>query len=535
MQQNNRFGVMLDMSRNAVMTVEEIKRFAKTVKSLGYNMIQLYTEDTYEVDGEPYFGYLRGRYTQEELKEIVSYCNGLDMEVIPCIQTLAHLNQIFRWRTYAEVNDITDILLAEEEKTYALIENMFKSLKKCFTCEYVHIGMDEAHLLGLGKYLDKHGPCRRFDILLRHLQRVAEIAKKYGFKPLMWSDMFFRLEHKGEYYGKDFSVSEEVRALVPKEMGLIFWDYYHSDKETYDGMIDAHKEFGGDVWFAGGAWTWVGFASGNEKTLETMIPAMQSCKDKGVKNIFMTLWGDNGKECSYYAVLPSLYAVKRIYDGETDMQKIKREFQQITGESYDDMCLFDAPNYVNGKKNCMYNVSKFALYNDPFNGFLDAALDDAETVRAEYLRLAKRLEAAAKTSKYAYVFNSHAKLCKLLALKYDLGIRTRSAYQAEDKKELKKIIADYTRTERALKAFMEAFRTLWFAENKPHGFDVHDIRLGGLMQRLRACKARLKEYVAGKTAKIDELEEELLPYQDVASDGTFCLNNWGLNCTVNVL
>ena len=34
----------------------------------------------------------------------------------------------------------------------------------------------------------------------------------------------------------------------------------------------------------------------------------------------MTMWGDDGAECSYYAVLPSLYAMKRIYDGEEDIE-----------------------------------------------------------------------------------------------------------------------------------------------------------------------------------------------------------------------
>ena len=150
-----RFGVMLDMSRNAVMKPEEVKNYACVLKSLGYNMIQLYTEDTYEVEGEPYFGYLRGRYSFEEQKDIVDYCESIGVEVIPCIQTLAHLNQAFRWNTYKRINDTGDILLVGEERTYELIENMIKTLKKSFKSEYVHIGMDEAHMLGLGKYLDK--------------------------------------------------------------------------------------------------------------------------------------------------------------------------------------------------------------------------------------------------------------------------------------------------------------------------------------------------------------------------------------------
>ena len=91
-----RFGVMLDCSRNAVMKPEQVKKLADVLKSFGYTSLQLYTEDTYEVEGEPFFGYLRGRYSIAEMQDIVSYCQGIGMEVIPCVQALAHLNQIFR-------------------------------------------------------------------------------------------------------------------------------------------------------------------------------------------------------------------------------------------------------------------------------------------------------------------------------------------------------------------------------------------------------------------------------------------------------
>ena len=54
-------GVMLDCSRNAVMTVDELKRYITVLNKMGYNQFQLYTENTYEIEGEPYFGYHRGR------------------------------------------------------------------------------------------------------------------------------------------------------------------------------------------------------------------------------------------------------------------------------------------------------------------------------------------------------------------------------------------------------------------------------------------------------------------------------------------
>ena len=503
------FGTMLDMSRNGVMKPEQVKNFARIIRSFGYNMLQLYTEDTYEVDGELYFGYMRGRYTKEEIKDINAYCNSIGVELIPCIQTLAHLNAIFRWEDYRPINDVNDILLVGEERTYQLIENMFKTLRECFSSEYIHIGMDEAHMLGLGKYLDKHGKQEsRFEILRKHLDKVLAIAQKYGFKPMMWSDMFFRLDNGGEYYGENLVLSNEVKASVPKDVELVYWDYYHDKKSFYNSMIRSHKELSDKIWFAGGAWCWMGFASGNVYTMDTMMPAMQACREEGVQNVFITLWGDDGKECSYYSLLPSLYALKRIYDGEENMEKIKSEFKALTGEDYDDMFALDIPNFVGGNQSIIRNVSKTMLYNDLFLGMSDSAVK--EGITKEFKQHAKRLAKIAKTSQYGYIFDCSAKLCDVLSVKYDLGYKLRKAYQAQDKETLTALVSEIAKAERKLEKFYLSFRNLWYTENKPHGFDVMDFRLGGVKMRLRSCRERLQGYLDGTVESIPELEEELL-------------------------
>ena len=64
-------GLMHDCSRNGAMNVPYIKEMLMISALMGLNRFMLYTEDVYEIKGEPYFGYFRGRYTKEELKEIV--------------------------------------------------------------------------------------------------------------------------------------------------------------------------------------------------------------------------------------------------------------------------------------------------------------------------------------------------------------------------------------------------------------------------------------------------------------------------------
>ena len=82
-----RYGVMLDLSRNGVMKVDEIKKMIVYLAKMGYNALELYLEDTYEIEGEPYFGHLRGRYSKKELKEIndeltATYRNGYTIEEV---------------------------------------------------------------------------------------------------------------------------------------------------------------------------------------------------------------------------------------------------------------------------------------------------------------------------------------------------------------------------------------------------------------------------------------------------------------------
>ncbi|MCQ2142428.1 MAG: polyprenyl synthetase family protein, partial [Bacteroidales bacterium] len=85
---------------------------------LGLNLLMLYTEDTYEVEGQPYWGYLRGRYSKDELREIDRYAEALDIELVPCIQTLGHMDQFLQWNNSRRLRDQHDILPIDLPDTY---------------------------------------------------------------------------------------------------------------------------------------------------------------------------------------------------------------------------------------------------------------------------------------------------------------------------------------------------------------------------------------------------------------------------------
>lgn len=51
---------MIDCSRGAVLTLDAVFFIIRTCALAGLNTLQLYTEDTYNINSEPFFGYLRG-------------------------------------------------------------------------------------------------------------------------------------------------------------------------------------------------------------------------------------------------------------------------------------------------------------------------------------------------------------------------------------------------------------------------------------------------------------------------------------------
>lgn len=511
-----RLGLMLDMSRNAVMNVAALKDFILKISKMGYNTLLLYTEDTYEIPGEPYFGHFRGRYSQAELKEIVSFAKHAGVEMIPCIQTLAHLNAIFRWKVYDKVHDTADILLADEEETYALIDKMFCSVKECFDTKVIHIGMDEAHMVGLGKFLDRFGFQNRFEILSRHLTRVCEMAKAHGFEPLIWADMFFRLANHGQYYAaKDPVVPSPEELNLPDDVAVTYWDYYTTDTARFEKMIRAHKKLERPLWYAGGIWTWKGFAPDNQFSRRSTLAALRACRNEGVENIFFTLWGDNGGECLRTMTLSSIFATARFAQGEENLDTIKAEFEAEFQIPFDAFDLFDLHKETDGvtAAEAVTNPEKYLLFNDPFLGLCDSTVGGWEN--EYYGQQAEKLEQYASHPQFGAFFRSQALLAKALSRKADLGLLTRKIYQEKDLDRVGFLTNEYDICIKDLSLFLRAFRDVWMKENKAFGFEVQEIRIGGLIQRMLSCRNRLKEWKKFDRP-IEELEENTL---DLMGDG----------------
>ena len=377
--------------------------------------------------------------------------------------------------------------------------------------------MDEAHWVGLGQYLDKHGYTDRVSIIVRHLQRVCDLALKYGFyQPMMWNDMFLRLVNQGKF-AEAKKVPEKILDMIPENITLVSWNYYSMDEEFYRNMLRIQKSFGRNVSFAGGAGSWFGSTPQNRFSIEQTTVAMKICKEMGIKSYIMTAWGDDGAECSPFACLPTFaYAA-----GYANNIAYRDTFEAMTGIPYDDFMTLDLPNEISEKSVVVIEPAKQALFNDPLYGILDCIVKNGDSrVFAGYM---ERISPMIADGEWGYLFRTQEALLQILNIKYDLGIRTRNAYR-EGKAALKELLVDYERLSSYIEEYYEALRTQWYTENKRYGFEVCDYRIGGLKKRIDNVHRTLAEYINGNDEVFEELEEGIL---NVMCDET--LNGKGID------
>ena len=486
---------LIDCSRNAVMRPEELKKYGRILSEIGYSKIALYMTDVYEIPSRKAFGHMRGRYGIAELKELNEYFSGIGMELIPCIQTLSYLDGVFKWGEFAEINDCGGSLLLGEEKTYGFIEEMISSIASAGPFSRIHIGMNGDAMLGHGKYYWKNGSADISRDLEKHISRVCGICEKHGMIPIAFSDM----------------ISGYVRTYgmkLPKNLELMHWDYFSASAEAYAEKIKELKEMSSRVYFLGGAWSWEGFAPDNGTAEYFMKPAMEGSISGKADGAAFGIWGDDGAECSKYAVLPALVYGAYAAKGEMTQditEDAESGFEAATGCSYRSFMLLDELNVRNARHgDCS---AKYLLYNDVFLGLQDWRIDGSEN--GYYEELSKKLRQAVTqiAAEYRYIFDTAIALSEVLEIKSELGVRTRTAYKEGT---LSKIVEEYDKVIERLEKFRRKFEIQWMKENKPYGFEIQDMRLGGLKQRIESCKNRILSYLNGETERIEELEEEII-------------------------
>lgn len=527
-------GAMIDVSRGRVLKVDYLKGRFDRMRKMGYNAVMLYTEDTFKLEGESKWGYMRGGYTVEDIRELKAHADKVGLRMIPCVETLGHLEQPLKWTEYAGVRNTRSTFLVGEEATYALIDKILSFWENAVGGKRIHLGMDEAFGFAGGRCKKAEGETN-LDVFLRHLVRVNELCAKHGFtEPIVWSDMFYRLASaKHDYYDPEAKADPGLAARIPKNIRLCYWDYYHDKQSYYEGMIDGHRSLGSDPILAGGIQVWEHFLCDREKTFATSKAFLAAARTKGCKEFFFTLWGDDGGYAIPDIAEEGLFACAELAQGRTaePTEENCARFKSITGLDYrslaklGEVCrhyadewpdmiqeasiLYDDPLYCGNYRN--YLVRKPSEVTDRrfyCAVYKDAAWrDDGGKVMSDHRAV------LAACSDLTGVPTPATDLVRVLEAKLSYEADVLAAWKAKDRVTLKRLAdTDLPALIGKMKVFMESFRTDWYATSQPFGFELIQKRNAAALARLEEAKRRLDDWLAGKATTIEELDETMRPF-----------------------
>ena len=531
-------GAQLDVSRGGVPTIEALKKFIVKIAALGYNFLGLYMEDMFEMEKYPRFGYMRGRYSAEELRELDDFAYSFGVELVPAIEALAHLNQYFQWLEAAPLSNGVGSLLVDSEDTYVFIEEMIKTLKGIFRTNRIGTAMDEATAMFGGKYAKLHGTdVNKMEVFLRHLNRVVSICEKYGVKPFMSGDMFFWLtSKKGWYYDLDAEFSEELIASVPNNIEIKGWIYAipHqfdmvnrglTQEECFKIFLDKYKQLSKSCMYQGAIWTWDGFFEDSQFSLYSSIPALRNAIKSGFEEVIASSYGDGGQECNLLKQLPGMLPIYSEYcfrGLDCTVEDIVNVSSYFTGLPFENrMALMermhgsfdetkDDHNFVLHYHDCQ-RLNKALFFSDILYDLADFEYD-YDKVIAEYT------EGADLCRKYIEEDSANKDYYEFCLCSFEVGIRKleifenlRKKYRENDMEYVKKVAYEYIPDIiKYTDEFYDIFEKNWDETNKSSGIELHQVRLGGVVKRAKYVAKKLDRYIKGEIDKVEELEQDVI-------------------------
>ncbi|MBG6130311.1 hexosaminidase [Aquimarina sp. EL_43] len=148
-----------------------------------------------------------GFLTQEELKEIVTYAQSRNVEVIPEIEMPAHISSAIAAYPHLScfekpigvpsggVWPITDIYCAGKESTFTFLEDVLVEVMEIFPSKYIHIGGDEATKTNwkkcqhCQKRIAEEGLQNEEELQSYFVKRMEKFINSHGKKLVGWDEI----------------------------------------------------------------------------------------------------------------------------------------------------------------------------------------------------------------------------------------------------------------------------------------------------------------------------------------------------------
>ena len=144
----------------------------------------------------------------------------------------------------------------------------------------------------------------------------------------------------------------------------------------------------------------------------------------------------------------------------------------------------------------------------------------------DFLENARFLKSSVEKGRYGRLFKTLTALCEFDSLKIELYFDIYSAYKSGDREKMRDILQKFPKLISLFDDFYEIYRSQWLCENKGVGFEIQNIRMGGVRQNIIYTQSRLVDWLDDRISVIDEFEEKRLRYNSTSNNDYNCFYHW---------
>ena len=312
-------GVMLDVSRDRVPTMQELHRIVRTLADLKINHLQLYTEHTFAYAGHEKAWQGWSPLTGAEVRQLDQWCQELGIELAAnqnCFGHLAHWLRMPEYSHLAETHGdwIFEVwprsgpfsLCPTDPKSLEFVRDLLTQLTANFTSPLVNIGADETYDIAFGRSAEIVAKRGRAAVYLEFVKKICEVTTSLGKRPMFWADI--ALHEPGCI--KD----------IPPELLSLAWGYEpHSPFEQWTKLL---RDAGRDVWVCPGTSSWRSI-TGRSAERNGNLNAAGACAigpgNLGANGYLICDWGDTGHHQQWPVVLHAIaHGAQAAWTGSTN-------------------------------------------------------------------------------------------------------------------------------------------------------------------------------------------------------------------------
>jgi hypothetical protein len=281
-------GTMLDISRDRVPTMAELKKLIDQLASWKQNHFQLYVEHTVAYAGHEDAWRAASPLSLDEIGELDRYAAARGIALTANQNCFGHVERWLRHPRYAPLGEVSaprmhngtwylepSTLNPTDPRSVELVRDWLGQLLPRCSGAYANIGCDEPWDLGLGRSKEACAARGAKAVFSAFVSQVAAEVVKLGKKPQFWCD-----PHPNE----DDALPRDLLALV--------WGY--DAKTDFTGRIRSHRALGREAWVCPGTNCWGSWTSRTANRRGNLAAATAQGLAEGATGLLMTEWGDNG-------------------------------------------------------------------------------------------------------------------------------------------------------------------------------------------------------------------------------------------------